>query len=537
MLLRRKLLIANALLLVSLLAMAGLSLLGLRRQQEHLQASVREYAALQLVESATVKLIAAKPKLIDRSEVRNVVLPELRVGLEDLRHYKALLGMYDRLLPPEVAATDQARAKELTKSATARMAELVAVLEAPDFDPADAGARADALAGELTGLMKVCSAFLDKTRQASDRDLRLAIVPVAVLALVLPAASLAYGLWQYRRIMVPLQRLRAGSHRLSIGDFSTPCATDGPPEFAQLSRDFNQMADELHAFYRQLEEMVASKSRELVRSERLASVGFLAAGVAHEINTPLHVISGYAELCAKRLRRLAVSEQTSELLGWQDMIRDEAIRCRQITDKLLSLCRGAGGGVERDTVSLTHLASDVALMVRGLPNFQGRRLTVAIDPADRFNVSGNAAELKQVLLNLTVNALEAIVVGSGEVVVDARRAGGLIELTVTDNGRGMDATTLQHVFEPFFTSKRGSAGGAGTGLGLSITHAIITNHGGRITADSAGTGRGSRFIIQLPAAPADAETSKAQTAVAEAGAATDDAVGLEPAAQVHGSVA
>src|SRR3954454_9039518 len=160
--LRRKLLIANALLLLSLLAMAGLSLQGLRRQQEHLQASFREYAALQLVESATVKLIAAKPKLTgrdlaDRAAVKNAVLPELRTGLEDLRHYKALLGMYDRLLPAEITQADQARAKELTKSAAARMAELVAVLESPDFDPADAGARADALAGDLTGLMKACN--------------------------------------------------------------------------------------------------------------------------------------------------------------------------------------------------------------------------------------------------------------------------------------------------------------------------------------------------------------------------------------------
>jgi signal transduction histidine kinase len=309
--------------------------------------------------------------------------------------------------------------------------------------------------------------------------------------------------------MVPLHRLREGSHRLAVGDFSTPCPADGPPEFAQLSRDFNQMADELHAFYRQLEEMVASKSRELVRSERLASVGFLAAGVAHEINTPLHVISGYAELCAKRLRRLPASEQTAELLGWQDMIRDEAIRCRQITDKLLSLCRGAGGGPDHEIVSLTRLASDVAMMVRGLPNFQGRKVTVSIDPSDLFSVNGNAAELKQVLLNLTVNALEAVSVGTGEVVVDAKRLGESIELTVTDNGRGMDAATLQHVFEPFFTSKRGSVGGAGTGLGLSITHAIVTSHGGRIAAESAGLGRGSRFTIELPAASSDADGSRA----------------------------
>jgi two-component system sensor histidine kinase BaeS len=114
------------------------------------------------------------------------------------------------------------------------------------------------------------------------------------------------------------------------------------------------------------------------------------------------------------------------------------------------------------------------------------------------------------LLNLTLNALEAVPAG-GEVRIDLCRKGGWVELCVSDNGRGMSRQTLDRVFEPFFTERRGVptdetdpdavAGRRGTGLGLSITHAIVEAHGGRIDAFSDGPGRGSRFVVNLPAAP------------------------------------
>jgi signal transduction histidine kinase len=124
--------------------------------------------------------------------------------------------------------------------------------------------------------------------------------------------------------------------------------------------------------------------------------------------------------------------------------------------------------------------------------------------------------MKQVLLNLTVNALEAVRPGTGEVVIDGRRDGGWIELTVRDNGRGMDRQTLDRVFEPFYTEKRG-VGEPGTGLGLSITHAIVTDHGGTLRVTSAGPGEGSEFIIRRPARTTSdmpARLSPAQNSVA-----------------------
>ena len=171
----------------------------------------------------------------------------------------------------------------------------------------------------------------------------------------------------------------------------------------------------------------------------------------------------------------------------------------------------------------------------GVRPFRDRRLSVRAESASRDDLVVNAveAEMKQVVMNLAINALEAIApepspdgpdwtAGSnaavqGEVRIHVARRDGSVELTVSDTGRGMTAQTLERVFEPFFTEKRGSgtdigallppAAAAeglerrhGTGLGLSITHAIVEAHGGRITAHSDGLGKGSIFTVRLPAA-------------------------------------
>jgi signal transduction histidine kinase len=255
----------------------------------------------------------------------------------------------------------------------------------------------------------------------------------------------------------------------------------------------------LDHFYHRLEQEVRTKSRELVRSERLASVGFLAAGVAHEINNPLNIISGYAELTMKRLESIGAvidDEAAGQTRNNLRIIREEAFRCKDITEKLLSLSRNGSDSWEE--LDLATVARDVAAMTRGLKNYRDRRLTVKLDPAQPLQVRANLTEMKQVLLNLTINALEAVAPGEGEVCIEGRRNNEWIELSVKDNGRGMGPDVLSRVFEPFFTARR-TNGERGTGLGLSITHAIVEGHHGRLEAESDGPGRGSRFTIRIPA--------------------------------------
>jgi signal transduction histidine kinase len=241
----------------------------------------------------------------------------------------------------------------------------------------------------------------------------------------------------------------------------------------------------------------------------------LAAGVAHEINNPLSIISGYAEYSIAALQKLQQQKTEgatskvpeSDVIQSLQVICDEAFRCKEITLKLLSLARGGDDG--RKPVSLLRTAREVALIVGGLKEHRQKRLLVrAESSADSTDgdlvVSAVEPEMKQIVLNLAVNALEAVPTDTGEVRIDVRRAHDWIELAISDNGRGMSPATLERVFEPFFTEKRGRAedGRHGTGLGLSITHAIVRNHGGTITAASDGLGHGSRFVVRLPAAVA-----------------------------------
>ena len=508
MTLRAKLLIINAMLLLCILVLAAASLWGLRSQRAHVEASLAEYRALQWVESAEVKVISAKAKLHDANMDPPTIAAELKTALDDLRMYKALLTTYDTFLPEEISSGQKNDAKIKTKAATQKLTVLLEMFQVKpgtlvanrsNLNLQAISASADELTLALADLLRACNTFLNQTELTSHRDLHRSTIAVALLAGAIPIVSLLASFWQYRRIMVPMDRLRRWSRQIAGGDFSCPYQAIGDREFLELGRDFNKMAAELHAFYRKLEEMVAAKSKELVRSERLASVGYLAAGVAHEINNPLNIMSGYAELSVKRLRRSVEPDVVAEVLTSLGVIREEAFRCKEITRKLLSLAKK--GNEERERVSMMRLASEVALMVRGLTQFRGRRLDVAIDPSEPLLVEANEVEMKQVLLNLLVNALEAVRIDCGEVTVEGRRTGTWIEMTVSDNGRGMSKETLDRVFEPFYTNKRG-AGEPGTGLGLSITHAIVVDHGGEIFADSEGPDRGSRFTIRLPASDA-----------------------------------
>ncbi len=344
---------------------------------------------------------------------------------------------------------------------------------------------------------------------ASDRLLSRLEWTCVCLGLVLLISALIH-LMQYRTLVRPLLWIRDDMKRSAAREYREEIRLRGDVEFRDLASMFNGLAREMAELYRTLDEKVIARSRELVRSERLASVGFLAAGVAHEINNPLSVIAGYAELAAKALRRVMNGDDTSEndanveaeaqdlsaALDAQGVMHDEAFRCKEITSRLLSLARG--GQDERQSLHLDAVAKQVSVLTKGLRNYRDRSVVLDFDDAQPLEIVGNLTELKQVLLNLTVNALEAVPPQRGEVRIRGKREGDWVELSVEDNGRGMNPDTLQNVFEPFFTAKRG-AGEPGTGLGLSITHAIIENHGGRISAESRGVGRGSKFVVRLPA--------------------------------------
>ena len=308
----------------------------------------------------------------------------------------------------------------------------------------------------------------------------------AALAAVLLLAAL--GGLTYRWVFKPLRHLGNGSRRIAAGDFGHRIKLDTHDEMAELASALNEMTDRFQEIRDDLDRQVQLRTKEIIRSEQLASIGFLAAGVAHEINNPLASIAMCAESLEDRLEGKADAVTTRYL----QLMQNEAFRCKGITERLLDFSRV--GEVRRQVTALGGLVADVVDMLGHVGRFADKKVSIAEGPD--VLVMSNPQELKQVVLNLLVNAFDSIE-ADGEVGVSVIRDGDEVVLMLTDDGCGMTAEVQQHLFEPFFTRR---TTGQGTGLGLSIVHRIVTDHSGRIEVASPGPGAGSTFRVILPVA-------------------------------------
>jgi signal transduction histidine kinase len=300
-------------------------------------------------------------------------------------------------------------------------------------------------------------------------------------------------------VFTPIKSLQAGVQRVHGGDFDHPIRLTSQDELEELANEFNAMTVRLRDVYRDLAQQVNERTRQLVRSERMVSVGFLAAGVAHEINNPLASIAFCSEAMERRLTDiLARAPEEGEIIAkYLRLIQQEAFRCKQITQKLLDFSRTGG---KREPQELSVLIADVLEVAQHLPNARGKRIIFQPEIAVTALVSG--PDVKSVVLNLVVNALDSMEEG-GTLTADLAVRGELAEMTFTDTGCGMTPEVLNNIFEPFFTRNRT---GNGTGLGLSISHQIVDQHGGSIQARSAGPGKGSTFVVRLPLRQPDPRT-------------------------------
>jgi signal transduction histidine kinase len=295
----------------------------------------------------------------------------------------------------------------------------------------------------------------------------------------------------------PIRHLEAGAVRLAQGDFEHCIDVHSGDELEDLAGAFNSMTQRLREMYGDLARQVNERSRQLVRSERLASVGFLAAGVAHEINNPLASIAFCSEALEHRLASaLAGSPDNAEVVTkYLKMIQQEAFRCKAITQRLLEFSRG--GERRREPTDLAEVIQSVVEMVQHLQNCKGKH--IVFDNPGRLVASVNGQEIKSVVLNLVVNALDSMDDG-GTLTIALSQRDGMAEMVFRDTGCGMPPEVLENIFEPFFTRSRT---GKGTGLGLSISHRIISQHGGEIEATSRGLNQGSTFRVRLPLQPAE----------------------------------
>ena len=329
------------------------------------------------------------------------------------------------------------------------------------------------------------------------------------------AAFLLIGLIAYARIAVikPFKELLAGSRRVASGDFAHRIDINSKDELSELADAINLGAASFLNIQRDLNDQVRERSQEVIRNEQLASVGFLAAGVAHEINNPLASIAWSAEALESRLHRILhpVEMQNEDTQGepapgfdldtlrtYLRRIQDEAFRCKGITERLLDFSR-LGTEQRKQSIDMNEIVEDVVDMVRHLGQFRTQKIEFQPRPMPMI-AWASPQEMKQVVLNLLTNSLESLdpTRNDGCVAITLEALHDSVRMVIEDNGCGMTEDVLQHLFEPFFTRRRD---GRGTGLGLPITSRIIADHGGRITPRSQGVNCGTRFEVILPNQP------------------------------------
>lgn len=334
---------------------------------------------------------------------------------------------------------------------------------------------------------------------ASGRAMSLWMRTLPVLALTLGGWLLVAFVFS-RRLTTSVAHLEGAAQRIAAGDFS-PIERRSMPtrEFAELQNAFEHMLvrfnetraalDTQMAEERRMRQEVESLQRQVIRQERLAAVGQLVSGVAHEINNPLQAILGFAELLQMQ-RDVPESVKTDLVL-----IQKESARACAIIRNLAMFARQQTG--EAEPVRLADVIRSVAELRQRRLESEG--IELRIEDTSRRHVAAVLAELQQVVLNFVINAEQAIVMSGrqpGGITVRTHDAGDRVVLEVEDTGPGVPPDHEARLFQPFFTTK---PVGQGTGLGLSVSYGIIDSLGGHIGYRSAPAG-GAIFHFDLPAA-------------------------------------
>jgi len=309
---------------------------------------------------------------------------------------------------------------------------------------------------------------------------------------VLGVGTGLFALFVFGPVRRRLKGVQAATERLGSGDLSARAPDHGNDEVAALAHSFNQMADEL-----------GTRARALEASDRTRRQ--LMADVSHELMTPLTAMRGYIETLT--MPELQLDAQTRQ--RYMGIVTDETHRLEQIIGDLLDLARLEGGGM-----TLRGERADVEQLFNRVAERHEREMTERdITLETRVDVAANAIvgdadRLEQALQNLAANALRHTADG-GRISLTAERAGSDVVLTVRDNGAGIPAEHLPHIFARFYKADASRKAAGGSGLGLSIVKAIIERHGGTVTARN---DNGAVFEIRLPSAEDGPKVDKCQVA-------------------------
>ncbi len=338
------------------------------------------------------------------------------------------------------------------------------------------------------GAIEVSSSLAEQHRYVRRSVLAIGITTTATTGIA-AALTILLGAWFVGR---PMRELIAKARRIGGGDLTGPLVLSQRDELGELATEINSMCDRL------AEERLARMRAvdELRHAHRLAVVGRLAAGIAHELGTPLHVVSGWADMIVNR------EVEGDGVINAARNVSSAASRMAAIIRQLLDFARRRV--VNKEPQSLENVVRQATTLLT--PIAEKRRVELSIRaPATAVEVEVDAAQLQQAVTNLVMNGIEAMPDG-GQLTIALSTArvqppaelGGAEQkwaaIEIRDNGPGMAPAVLEQVFEPFFTTKNV---GEGTGLGLSVSYGIVQEHGGFIEAEST-PGHGTCFRVLLP---------------------------------------
>jgi two-component system, NtrC family, sensor kinase len=335
---------------------------------------------------------------------------------------------------------------------------------------------------------------------AQERHTMLAYTGGALLLVV--ALS---GLFIWIVVRNPLRVLEAGTERVAKGELGVQIPVQSNDEIGDLAQSFNIMSgrlqlaqEEITAWARTLEDRVEEKTRELKQAhqhmlqvEKMATIGKMAAVVAHEINNPLSGILTYSRVVKRWIQNnFSSAPRTEEMAGSLDLIASESKRCGELVKNLLSFSRVAPMNLE--WCELNQVIDRCVRLVQHKMDMATIQLNLALGE-ELPHVRCDPNQIEQVVLAMVINAIDAMPQGGNLWISTRQTSATTVELIIRDDGMGISDEHLAHVFEPFYTTKENG----GSGLGLAISQNIVERHGGSIAVNSK-MGQGTTFTILLP---------------------------------------
>jgi two-component system NtrC family sensor kinase len=333
-----------------------------------------------------------------------------------------------------------------------------------------------------------------------ERREMLALTAIALLAVVFLS-----GLFVWIVVHNPLRELETGTERIATGELGYQIPVHSQDEVGELAQSFNEMSNrlqvaqaEITAWARTLEDRVTEKTRELKQAhqrmlhvEKMATIGKMAAVVAHEINNPLSGILTYSKLVKRWIGKSAASApRQEEMQGSLDLIASESKRCGELVKNLLSFSRVSPMNLA--WCDLNQVIDRCVRLVQHKMDMAGIQLNLDLG-SDLPMAHCDPSQIEQVVLAMVINAIDAMP-HEGNLWISTRvTTDSTIELVIRDDGIGIPDEHLAHIFEPFYTTKESG----GSGLGLAISQNIVERHGGQIEVNSV-VGQGTTFKIVLP---------------------------------------